>query len=95
MGKLAEEESKLDTRDTLETLRRVRQNTRALGGQVTNLAADYLKVKATAEDQADQDVLNQRFSEAAAALKADLDALDANTRQVVDNFFAALGYTKS
>lgn len=95
MGKLADEESKLDIRDSLETLRRVRQNTRALGGQVTNLAADYLKVKAAAVDQDDQDVLNQRFADAAASVKADLDALDANTRQVVDSFFSALGYTKS
>lgn len=95
MGTLADEEAKLDTRDTLDTLRKVRRNTGALGGEVTNLAADYLKVLAVAEDQDDQTLLDRRFAEAAAKVKSDLDALDANARRVVDDFFAALGYTKA
>lgn len=93
MGQLADEAAKVDTRRIVDDLLRMRRDTRAFGGKVTNLAAGYLQIREAAADQADLDLLDQRFAESAAAVKYDLDALDANTRQVVDDFFAALGYT--
>lgn len=85
MGQLADRLAQEAVDQTAEQLRAMQKQARELGGKITSLAAGYKAVRAVASDDADRAALDTRLAAAIAALKSDMDRLDAETRAIVDS----------